>query len=113
VKHALPALALLASACAATTPDEMALHAPKKDYHSAKARAVIADCLMNRLSAPDRQPEQHVSAGHTVVAFTYPGPRHDTFYHFLIRDEASGSAVEARMPKGLTRVALPTAETCF
>lgn len=109
----LISLSALVLAGCVTTAEEMPKYPPKRIYHSQKPRSAVADCILDRLSSPERQPVRQEGADRTVVAFVYPGPKRDTFYHFTMVDGPGGTLVEARMLKGLMKVALPAAETCF
>lgn len=104
-------LALALSGCASTS--EMALMPPAHVYHSERSAAVVADCILDRVTAPELRPRRSEQDGAIVVSFTSadalirPPP---AVYAFTIRSSGSGSVTEARR---LGKASLVAAETCF
>lgn len=105
------ASALLLAGCA--TPD-VPTAAPYATYRSAKARAAIVECLLNRLSGNSIRPTRTDAPGVTSIHFTSVDQwTNPAAYLFTVTDEGAGSTIEARLPGGFAKRALPTAETCF
>jgi hypothetical protein len=110
--RALILAALLLSACASTA--DMAQLPPDRTYQSAKSRADVSECLLNRLSDPGVHPERTITPSETTVAFSSAGGiTHPAIYVFKVSDAANGSLVQVRTMHGLARMDLSTAETCF
>lgn len=103
--------ALLLAGCA--TPDVPSA-APYATYHSAKARRAVVECLLNRLSGSSIRPTRTDTPGVTSIHFTSVDQwTNPAAYLFTVADEGAGSTIEARLPGGFAKRALPTAETCF
>src|SRR5687767_13579053 len=87
--------ALIFASCA--TPAEMAARPADRLYQSAKARDVIVECLLNRMSAHDIIPQRQVGEASTLVTFVAHGgltrPR-PILYQFTVTDRGSGSHIE-------------------
>lgn len=101
--------------CGCATTDELASAPPDHVYRSDKAREAIADCLMNRLSAPDIVPQKSEAVGVTTVGFTgHGGLTRPGIYAFTLRDApGGGSVIGARMIHGIAAPSFKTAESCF
>lgn len=105
----LPALLML-SACT-TTMEGMADAPVDRLYHSAKARSVVAECLLNRVSSDELTPHRDIAEHVTTIGFTGHGmARKPAIYRFTISDDGAGSRIEVRRYSGMN---LATAETCF
>ena len=111
MKPAAAVAALALFGCA--TSEEMAEKPPLMTFPSAKPRDAIAECLLNRVTAPEYRPSKTADGGVTVVSFASadalvkPAP---TVYLFTIRDSGAGSSTEVRR---LGHASLAAAETCF
>ena len=80
-------------------------------YHSAKPRAAIAECLLNRVGSDDMTPHRTDAEGTTTLGFTGRGlAMKPAIYQFSIRDDGAGSVIEARR---FAKANLANAETCF
>ena len=104
-------LALLLSGCSTTTA-RMAASPPFKVVHSRQDRAKIADCLLNRVTSEDVIATRTEAQSSTTLAFngSMGMVRKPALYHFVIRDEPTGSEIEVRRYAGSN---LSAAETCF
>lgn len=102
---------LLLAGCASAS--QMAQKPPARVYHSPKARSVIVECLLNRVTSADLHAVRTEAEGATTIAFTSAGAMikpQPTVLLFTVRDEGSGSSTEAWR---LGNVSLAAAETCF
>jgi hypothetical protein len=111
VKHALPALALLAASACTTTTAHLAESAPFEVVHSQKPRVAVADCLLDRVTSDEVIPSRQVRPAETTLAFNGRGlARKPAVYLFVIRDAGAGSTIEVRR---FTGASLAAAESCF
>jgi hypothetical protein len=110
MRQTIAAIVLALSACSTTT-EKLAAKAPFEVAHSQKSRETVADCLLNRVTSEDVLPSRHEENAVTTLSFNGRGmARKPAIYHFVIRDEGTGSAIEVRR---YADSSLAAAETCF
>lgn len=95
------------AACA--TSASMETKTPVATYTSAKAREVVTECLLDRLTTDNRTGTVQRHADHNVITF---GGMLGVVLSFTVRDADDGSTVEMRRLSGVTP-GRTAAETCI
>lgn len=86
------------------------LEAPAKTYHTAKARAEAAECLMNRLASGDFRVHREVGGAATMVRVTGIA---GTYFLFTLTDSPAGGTDASVRRANAIAPGLHNAETCF
>jgi hypothetical protein len=111
MKQVLAVVAVFSTVSCTTTTERLAAKEPFEVVHSKKARDIVADCLLNRVTSDEIVPSREVGPNATTLEFNGRGlARKPGIYNFVIRDEGSGSAIEVRR---FASSSLAAAETCF